>query len=236
MRLTRVIATVGSLLLALSTAAPASAAHMSRSDGPVTPQIIGGDYVASAPWAAALYYDGGGFYCSGTIIAPRWVITAQHCIYDGYTMYVRVGNVHHPDGTIARVRRVVRAAGADMALLNLERSVDTTYAPLASSDPPVGRTNHIYGWGTTEVGEDAPLSEWLKVASVRVTSTNSSDYFGGRAVQSRRISGTAGYGDSGGPQFYDGRLVGVCSTGDYVYQTYGSISANRSWIRRVAGV
>jgi hypothetical protein len=55
-------------------------------------------------------------------------------------------------------------------------------------------------------------------------------------VQSRRISGTAGYGDSGGPQFYDGRLVGVCSTGDYVYQTYGSISANRSWIRRVAGV
>ena len=235
MRLARVTSVLGPLALALSVALPAPVAYARAGDG-VQPRIIGGGYADSAPWAAALYYDDGGFWCSGTIIAPRWVLTARHCMYDGYSMYVRVGHVSHPEGTFARVRRVVRSPHSDLALLNLGRSITTSYAALATADPAVGSGNDIYGWGTTEVGEDAPMSTRLKTASVRVTSTSSSDYFGGRAIRSRSISGTAGYGDSGGPQFYRGRLVGVCSTGDYTYQTYASISANRRWIADVAGV
>lgn len=215
--------------------APPAAAPQPDRDGRVGPRIIGGEYVSSAPWAAALYYSDE-FYCSGTVIAPRWVITAQHCIYDGYAMSVRVGNVYHRNGTMAQVQRLTRARGADLALLYLDRSINTTYAPLATANPRTGATNNIYGWGTIEPGEDAPLSERLKTATVRVTSTNDTDYYGGRAIRSRVLSGGPGYGDSGGPQLDGGRLVGVCSTGDYVNQSYASVLANRSWIRDVAGV
>jgi hypothetical protein len=236
MRLARLATVLGSILTVLSVAVPGAPAQAARQDDPVTPRIIGGEFVASAPWAAALYYDGYGFYCSGTIIAPRWVVTARHCITAGYPMSVRVGNVRHASGTPARVQRVVNASRADIALLNLDRAVSTSYAPLATADPPVGARNDIYGWGTIEPGEDAPMSARLKRASVQVTSTTAGDAYGGRAIRSRVGSGGPGYGDSGGPQLYRGRLVGVCSTGDYVHQQYASVSANRSWIRDVTGV
>lgn len=223
---TRLIALVAALLVAWAPVSPVRAAE---------PTIIGGGYASSGPWSAALYYSDG-FYCSGSIIAPRWVLTAQHCVYDGYAMSVRVGNVHHQSGRFATVQRVVRASGADMTLLYLDRAINTTYARLASADPPIGSTNDIFGWGTVEPGENAPMSDRLKTATVRVTSNNDRDYFGGRAVRSRVASGGPGYGDSGGPQFYNGRQVGVCSTGDYTYQSYASVAANRTWIRNVAGV
>jgi secreted trypsin-like serine protease len=222
------------LVMAMAATLPAPA-RASTQDGPVSPRVIDGEYATNAPWAAALYYSDG-FYCSGTIIAPRWVLTAQHCIYDGYAKSVRVGNLHHPSGQFANVRRVVRASGADLTLLNLDRSISTTYAQLASADPPIGSINQIYGWGTVERGENAPMSDRLKVGNVRVTSHNARDYFGGRAVGSTVAPAGPGYGDSGGPQFYNGRQVGVCSTGDYVNHQYGSVAANRSWIRSVAGV
>jgi secreted trypsin-like serine protease len=233
MRRAPVTCLIVALVLAL-TAGPASAAPAAGPGG-ATPSIIGGGYASSGPWAAALYYSDG-FYCSGSIIASRWVLTAQHCIYDGYAMSVRVGNVRHPSGRFANVQRVVRAPGADMALLYLDRAISTTYAQLASANPPNGSTNDIYGWGTVEPGEDAPLSDRLKTATVLVTSSNGSDYYGGRAVRSRVLSGGPGYGDSGGPQFYNGRQVGVCSTGDYVNQSYASVAANRTWIRNTADV
>jgi hypothetical protein len=69
-----------------------------------------------------------------------------------------------------------------------------------------------------------------------VLTNNARDYFGGPAVRSRGISGTTGWGDSGGPQMYNGVQVGVCSTGTNTEQTYASVAANRDWIRTVAGV
>lgn len=240
MRRTRLIALLAAALVTWASSpvhadSPRPAPAGTHQDGTVTPSIIGGGYASNAPWAAALYYSTG-FYCSGSIIAPRWVLTARHCIYDGYAMSVRVGNLHHPSGQVANVQRFVRSTTADMTLLYLDRSISTTYAPLASSDPPIGSTNNIYGWGTVEPGENAPMSDWLKTATVRVISNNGSDNYGARAVRSRVASGGPGYGDSGGPQFYNGRQVGVCSTGDYTFQNYTSVAANRSWIRSVTGV
>lgn len=199
----------------------------------VSPMIIGGGPVASAPWAAGMY-QGTHFGCSGTIIDERWVMTARHCVEDAPS-HVLVGDVRINEGIRANVDRVVRAPGGDVALLHLARAVRTTYARLADADPPVGSTNFIYGWGTIEVGENSPISDVLKRASVRVTGP-AQDAYGGRAVGTTRINGTAGYGDSGGPQFYRDTVVGVCSTGDYITTQYASVAANRSWIRSIAGV
>ena len=80
-------------------------------------------------------------------------------------------------------------------------------------------------------------STQLKTATVRVTTLNATDAYGGQAIGSTRINGNAWRGDSGGPQFYNGQQVGVASTADGASrQYYGSVPNNRAWIQSVAGV
>jgi len=74
------------------------------------------------------------------IAGPRWVLTAKHCTDQGGRMAVRVGNVRHADGIRANVTRRVESPSADLSLLRLDRNVNTSYAQLATSDPPVGST------------------------------------------------------------------------------------------------
>ncbi len=187
--------------------------------------------MSSAPWSAQVYRNGS-FTCSGTIIASRYVLTARHCTGSG--MSVRIGNVNRGSGTLVNV--TTYASRYDLAVLTLASAVNTSYMPLASANPPTGATNNIYGWGMTcYSGCDA--SPQLKTASVRVTSTNQTDAYGGRAIGSTRINGNAWRGDSGGPQVYNGAQVGVASTADgQSRQYYGSVAFNRAWIQSIAGV
>ncbi|MFC0528912.1 S1 family peptidase [Phytohabitans kaempferiae] len=221
------------LLLATTATALVGAlvAPTTASAAPVQPYIIGGGTVSSAPWAAAVF-SGGSFTCSGSIIASQWVLTARHCL--GGTMSVRVGSVYYASG--GQTRNVTATYGQnDLALLRLSSGVSTTYVTLANSNPPVGSTNNIYGWGRTCT--NCPASSQLKTATVTVTSNSATDAYGGPAIRSNRGNGVAWRGDSGGPQFYNGQQVGVCSTGNgSTYQNYGSVAANRSWILSVAGV
>ncbi|WP_236788799.1 trypsin-like serine protease [Amycolatopsis sp. GM8] len=207
-----------------------------------TPLIIGGGTVSSAPWGAQVYWDDatsfGGFECSGTIIAAQWVLTAQHCL-NSPGMHVKVGSVTLQQGTDADVDRQLASPNGDIALLHLATPVNTTYMQLATSDPATGSTNQIYGWGRTQ-GTNPPSST-LKTANVQVTGT-STDAFGGPAIASRGINGSAWHGDSGGPELSGGVQVGVCSTGNNTgsqtngTQNYAKVSASRSWIRQNAGV
>lgn len=217
--------------------AAAAAGLLGASSGavaaPAGPQpIIGGSTVSSAPWAAAVFSNGS-FTCSGTIIAAQWVLTARHCVSG--TMSVRVGSVYRSSGGVTRT---VSASYSryDLALLRLSSSVSTSYVTLASSNPPIGSTNSIYGWGMT-CYSGCSASTQLKTASVQVTSNSATDAYGGQAIRSTRINGNAWRGDSGGPQFYNGRQVGVASTADgQSIQNYGSVAYNRAWITQTAGV
>ncbi|MEV4540342.1 S1 family peptidase [Micromonospora echinaurantiaca] len=222
--LVAVLATTAATLLGASSGAVAAPA------GP--DPIIGGGTVSSAPWAAAVFSNGS-FTCSGTIIAPQWVLTARHCL--GGSMSVRVGSVYRSSGGVTRT--VSATYGRyDLALMRLSSSVSTSYVTLATSNPPINSTNTIYGWGMT-CYSGCSASTQLKTASVRVTSNSATDAYGGQAIRSTRINGNAWRGDSGGPQFYNGRQVGVASTADGVnIQNYGSVAYNRAWITSVAGV
>ncbi len=227
---------IKSTLAALALAATALLTPVAAAQaGEVTPKVVGGGPASSGPWAAGLYNDGG-FFCSAAIIAKRWVLSARHCV-EGSTDYVRVGNVKMNEGARADVRRVVTSPSSDFALVELRTDVEATYAPLATADPPAGASVDIYGWGTMSAEDPYTLSPVLKIGRMRVLSIGQ-DYFGGPSVHAQKIDAVAGYGDSGGPMWHAGKVVGVCSWGDmeYVHSDYGSVTANRAWIRSVSGV
>jgi secreted trypsin-like serine protease len=225
---TRIV--VASLSLALAGALAVPAAATAAPGGP--DRIIGGSTVSSAPWAAAVFSNGS-FTCSGTIISANYVLTARHCVNG--SMSVRVGSVYRSSGGVTRTVSS-SSTRSDLALLRLSSPVSTTYVTLSGAYPPVGSTNNIYGWGMT-CNSGCGAATQLKTATVRVSTTNATDAYGGRAIGSTAINGNAWRGDSGGPQFYNGAQVGVASTADGVSrQYYGSVAYNRSWITQVAGV
>ncbi len=227
----RIRIVVASLATALTSVLAIPAAATAAPTDPA-PYIIGGSTVSSAPWAAAVLSNGS-FTCSGTIISANYVLTARHCISG--SMSVRVGSVNRASGGVTRTVSST-STRYDLALMRLSSSVSTSYMPLSSAYPPVNSTNSIYGWGMT-CYSGCSSSTVLKTATVRVTSTNQTDAYGGRAIGSTRINGNAWRGDSGGPQVYNGAQVGVASTADgQSRQYYGSVAYNRAWIQSVAGV
>jgi hypothetical protein len=233
----RVRVTVATLATALSGAlvlpAAASAAPTAADPGDAHTMIIGGTTVSSAPWAAAVS-NRRGFACSGSLVAPEWVLTATHCL-DG-AMSVRVGSVNRSSGGVTSGVTAIQSR-YDLTLLKLARPVTgTTVMPLANANPPVNATTSLYGWGMT-CFSNCNASTQLKTAQVRVTSNNVTDAAGGRAIASTSITGNAWRGDSGGPQVYQGAQVGVASTADGVArQYYGSVAYNRAWLKSVTGV
>ncbi|UJW30172.1 DUF1986 domain-containing protein [Saccharothrix sp. AJ9571] len=231
------VRTFGAVCAATATLAMTLLAGGTATAGGAQPDIVGGGTAPSVPWGAQVYVNGS-FNCSGTIIAARWVLTAEHCL--GSSMSVRVGSNTLGAGTQVSVDQQRVSPVGDVALLHLTRAVNTTYITLGNADPAVGSTNQIYGWGrTTPTG---PASSVLKTANVQVTG-RSTDAYGGPAIQSRGINGAAWKGDSGGPQVSGGRQVGVASTvqnqgGSNPTGTnnYASVASSRSWISQTAGV
>ncbi|UVS79604.1 S1 family peptidase [Actinokineospora sp. UTMC 2448] len=211
-------------LIALCGAIAASLGGVGFADaapaGDVQPYIIGGEYASQGPWAVAIMVNGQQ-NCSGTIINARYVLTAKHCANSGNTFLI--GNVDRTQGQSRRPVRAISHPSADIMLYELNLPVSTTYATLTSVQPRVGSTERVYGYGRTQSSRD---SRYLKVATMRITSVSST------FINATAVDGYTGPGDSGGPVFQDGRLIGVHSYGNTSAGTSGhvNVSTYRQWI------
>ena len=150
-----------------------------RIGGPAA--IVGGSAVSpySLPWQAGLVSNGGNRpFCGGTIISPRHILTASHCINanpTSNTFDIIVGEhstTDSSDGTRHEICRAVRHPSYnsptnlnnDYAIVHLKQPIDlgtrATPACLPTSslgdDFLAGKTMTVSGWGTLSSGGGQP--------------------------------------------------------------------------------
>jgi secreted trypsin-like serine protease len=131
-------------------------------------KIVGGHPIAEAgkyPWMVSLQSDSFGHFCGGTLIAPRVVVTAAHCIAAHMDDYVRIGGLDlskGDDGEKIRIAdRVIhpkyddRKFHNDIALVYLKEP--STKTPLKMNDdnafPAIDSMVEVIGWGALHEGD-----------------------------------------------------------------------------------
>ncbi|CAL4090547.1 unnamed protein product, partial [Meganyctiphanes norvegica] len=187
-------------------------------------KIIGGQEAIKGkwPWQIVILNRYKEAFCGGTLVAPRWVLTAAHCVRK--KLFVRIGehDLATPEGT-EREYKVAEAVihpkydsttvDNDVALLKLpvalkpgDSLASPACVPEQGSSLPVGSACTIIGWGkerdTHIFGTDVLHEAQVPVISAQMCREVYKDYYITNNMfcagyRKGRIDSCAG--DSGGP-------------------------------------
>ncbi|KAL9985540.1 hypothetical protein ACROYT_G007958 [Oculina patagonica] len=199
-------------------------------------RIVGGTSAKHGdwPWQAMLRTSSGFPYCGGTLVDPRWVVTATHCVRgkSAGSVFVRLG-AHKRTSSVGteqdfRVEKVIthpsyhkpKSYSHDIALLKLEkpavlgRYVNLACLPHNVNAPVDGEKCWITGWGRLASGGSSPT--YLQQVSVPIASRARCDKAYPNKIHDSMICAgldqggiDSCQGDSGGPM--------VCENGGRYY-------------------
>ncbi|KAF3847415.1 hypothetical protein F7725_020443 [Dissostichus mawsoni] len=196
-----------------------------------TSRIVGGQDTEEGeyPWQVSLHIKNFGHVCGATIISPRWLVTAAHCVQDdGRTRYSQPGtwevylglHIQRKIGSSVvkkNLKKIIPHPNYneytfdnDIALMELDSPVTFSdyiqpiCLPSSTHDFPTGNTVWITGWGATREGGTAATI--LQKAQVRIINHSvCNDLMAGQITSRMFCAGVltggvdACQGDSGGP-------------------------------------
>src|SRR5262245_37701116 len=150
--------------------------------------VVGGHDAGPYPSVARITF-GKSFLCTGTLIAPNWVLTAGHCgsitgaavaspaAWPAPLIDVQIGGHTDTQGEKVPVSQAIvepdylATSGYDITLLKLSRNAAEAPTPVSGSSETAlwsaGTSETIVGWGTTSEGGDTPSV--LQEANVPIT-------------------------------------------------------------------
>lgn len=221
--------------------------------------IVGGQpaNIEDHPWQVSLQSSGRHF-CGGSIVGPRHVVTASHCL-GGNSFDVVVGNSLASKGTPYKVAKAVKhpkfnRQTLDYDIAYIEMAQDFTFSasvkavPIYSGEWKGGADVSITGYGRTSANGKGS-DRLLHVSVPAVDHDACKKAHGGSAITDRMICAAGGggkgacMGDSGGPLTINGQLAGAVSWGKpCANQGYPDAFASllnseqREWIKQNTGV
>ena len=191
-----------------------------------SPRIVNGSQAVpySIPWQVSLFYylpNGDfGHICGGTIISPRHVMTADHCLYGSPYIFRVVVGLHSKNdisgAAIHEICRYVKGGDypeSDFSIVHLKKSIELGPRAIPACLPTVkmagdflaNKTMTASGWGSMQDSRGGPYPNnlrFVKVQGLTIELCNEM-YAGFIRPDELCASNGACYGDSGGKLFLE---------------------------------